>query len=163
MNTERVDITTLHCDPANTRKHSERNLEAIKASLAKFGQQKPIVVNGDNVIVAGNGTFAAAMAMGWLEIDIVRTSLIGPDATAYAIADNRSAELATWDDKALAETLAALQNDESFDHLAAGFTDEEIEGLVSKAMDIDGGGTLPGTNVALLTCPECGHEWPSER
>lgn len=59
MDIERVPIATLHHDPANVRRHPEKNLDAIKASLARFGQQKPIVVSSDNVVVAGNGTLAA--------------------------------------------------------------------------------------------------------
>lgn len=130
---KQVKIDTLTLDPANVRKHSEKNLSTIRASLQRFGQQKPIVVNKDGVVVAGNGTLTAAIAMGWKSIGVVETTLQGAEATAYAIADNRTAELAEWDDDALAEQLAALQNDESIDHLAAGFTDAEIEKLVDQA------------------------------
>ena len=129
---ESIPVDSLTLDPANVRTHPERNLETIKASLLRFGQQKPIVVNKDGVVIAGNGTLQAARALNWPEIDIVRSNLIGPEATAFAIADNRTAELAEWDDAALAETLAALQADEDVDHLAAGFTDDEIEELVGK-------------------------------
>lgn len=131
MKVEKVKIESLTLDPTNVRRHSPRNLDAIKASLLRFGQQKPVVVNADGAVVAGNGTLEAARAMGWREIDIVRTPLKGAEATAYAIADNRTAELAEWNDEALAATLAALQNDESIDHLVAGFTDEEIEALTA--------------------------------
>ena len=107
MKTEQVKVKDLLNDPANVRKHDERNIESIKASLQRFGQQKPIVVDGKGIVVAGNGTLMAAKSLGWKEIQIVRTELDGVDATAYAIADNRSAELAVWDDDALAQTLAA--------------------------------------------------------
>jgi hypothetical protein len=60
LEVERVEVSTLLNDPANVRKHNERNLESIKASLARFGQQKPIVVGRDGVVIAGNGTLAAA-------------------------------------------------------------------------------------------------------
>ena len=50
MKTESVALETLSEDPSNPRAHSERNLDAIKASLERFGQQKPIVVDGDGVI-----------------------------------------------------------------------------------------------------------------
>jgi DNA modification methylase len=137
MQTETVLTTSLTMDPANSRKHGERNLETIKASLNRFGQQKPIVVNSKGVVLAGNGTLAAARALGWKEIQVVRTDLEGADAVAYAIADNRTAELAEWDDDALAATLASLQNDEDFDHLVAGFTDAEIEALVGKVSGLE--------------------------
>ena len=131
MKTERVKIAELLPDPSNVRRHDKRNLDAIKASLAKFGQQKPIVIGPAGVVIAGNGTMQAAQELGWESIDIVRSDLAGVEATAFAIADNRTSELADWDGASLAETLAGLQLDEDFDHLAAGFTDEEIDGLMS--------------------------------
>jgi ParB-like nuclease domain len=131
MTIETIDITDISQDPANVRKHSRRNLDAIKASLRAFGQQKPIVVDDRNVILAGNGTYEAAKELGWSEIQIVRTRLTGTSAVAYAIADNRTAELAEWDDTALAEQLRALQSEE-FDVEAAGFTGEEVDGLIEK-------------------------------
>lgn len=111
MQTESVAIKSLVFDPANARKHDDKNLDAIKGSLSRFGQQKPIVVGKNNVVIAGNGTLAAAKALGWDKIDVVRTELTGPEATAFALADNRTAELAAWDDEILGKTLHALQED----------------------------------------------------
>ena len=108
MQIEKASIEELLPDPANVRNHSSKNLESIKASLVTFGQQKPIVVNRDNVVIAGNGTFISARELGWQAIDIVRTDLTGAEATAFAIADNRTAELAQWDDASLASVLSAL-------------------------------------------------------
>ena len=132
MNIETIKIKELSNDPSNVRKHDERNLDSIKASLLRFGQQKPIVVDGKGIVVAGNGTLMGAKSLGWKEIQIVRTELEGADAVAYAIADNRTAELAVWDEDALAQTLASLQIDDSIDELVTGFTDKEIEDLIGK-------------------------------
>lgn len=126
---ETVDISDISQDPANVRKHSERNLESIAASLRAFGQQKPIVVDKRGVILAGNGTYEAAKRIGWDKIKITRTDLSGTLATAYAIADNRTSELAEWDTTALAETLRALQS-EDFEVEAAGYSESEIDALV---------------------------------
>lgn len=131
MKAESVEIDSISQDPANVRKHGERNLSAIVASLRKFGQQKPIVVSKDGIILAGNGTYEAARKLGWDKIDIVRSKLTGSEATAYAIADNRTAELAEWDETALAETLRALQS-EDFDVEAAGWQEDEIDALLEK-------------------------------
>lgn len=132
MKAEIVPIESLSFDPANVRKHHERNLATIKASLLRFGQQKPIVVDASGVVRAGNGTLAAAKALGWKEIAIVRSSLKGSDATAYAIADNRTAELAEWDDDALAQTLAALQIEDEELANATGFDANELEKITGK-------------------------------
>jgi len=111
MQIEKVPVGSLVLDPTNARKHDQKNLEAIKGSLAKFGQQKPIVVTADNVVIAGNGTLEAAKALGWEKIDIHRTVLKGAEAMAYALADNRTAELADWDDDILKEQIGALSMD----------------------------------------------------
>jgi DNA modification methylase len=130
MKTERVPIDSVSLDPANVRRHGERNLATIKASLSRFGQQKPIVVDGDGIVRAGNGTWTAAKALGWKEITVVRTPLKGAEATAYAIADNRTAELAEWDDDALAQTLAALQIEDEELAASLGFDAKEIDALL---------------------------------
>ena len=123
----------LSSDPANARKHSKRNIEAIAASLAKFGQRKPIIVQKDGMVVrAGNGTLEAAKSLGWSHVAAVVIDDDNLTATQFAIADNRTAELAEWDEDALAQTLASLQNDESIDELTTGFTAEEIEQMIGK-------------------------------
>lgn len=155
----RVSIETLSLDPANVRKHDERNIEAIRASLKRFGQQHPIIVTPEGVVVAGNGRLQAMRSMGWTECEIVRTNLYGAEATAFAIADNRTAELAEWDDDALAETLAALQNDESVEHLAAGFTDEEIAVIIDNMNPVfvpDGTEEPTPGGGEPKSCPHCG-------
>ena len=135
MRTKKISVDKLLSDPANVRKHDERNIDAIKASLQKFGQQKPIVVDKNGIVVAGNGTLEACKQLGWKDISVVETELVGADATAFAIADNRTSELAIWDDDALAQTLASLQDDDSIDELVSGFTAKEIDDLIGKTAD----------------------------
>jgi ParB-like chromosome segregation protein Spo0J len=117
MNIQTIPLADLSLDPSNVRKHSRRNLDAIKASLRKFGQQKPIVVDAKGIVLAGNGTLTAAQELGWTEIQIVRTELAGVEATAFAIADNRTAELAEWEDS-LPDVIKSL--------LAAGVSSDDI-------------------------------------
>lgn len=109
MTVETVHITSLTRDPENARKHSKKNIDAIAGSLATFGQRRPLVV-WDNIIIAGNGTLEAALSLGWKDIQITR---VPPDwtheqARAYALADNRTAELAEWDAEILANQLIEL-------------------------------------------------------
>lgn len=125
---ERRSVADLSNDPANARKHNDRNIDAIIASLRRFGQQKPIVIDKTNIVRAGNGTLEAAKRLGWAKIDCVVTNLESSDATAYAIADNRTAELAEWDSEILAAELESLQSDGLLE--AAGFTDEELEEML---------------------------------
>ena len=131
MQTELVPIVGLHLDPANARKHSSRNIDAVKASLARFGQQKPIVVDGDNIVRAGNGTLEAAKALGWEEISIVRSELLGPEMTAFAIADNRTAELAEWDFEVLGQVLGALEEAEEGRASELGWAEHELVNILA--------------------------------
>lgn len=129
MKIEKISIDKLLLDPANARKHGKKNIDSIKGSLAKFGQQKPIVVNADNVIVAGNGTLQAAKELGWKEINIVRTDLKGSDITAFGIADNRTSELAEWDDDVLKGLLESLKA-EDFDLSTIGFDVDDLNDMI---------------------------------
>lgn len=133
MHVEDVSVETLTHDPANVRKHGEENLAAIKASLTRFGQQKPIVVDGKGVVVAGNGTLSAAKALGWKTIKAVRTNLTGAEATAFAIADNRTAELAEWDEASLHAQLAAIAIEDEELLAATGFDEKELAKLAAAA------------------------------
>lgn len=109
MKVENVPIASLQLDDRNARVHSEKNLKAIAGSLSTFGQRRPIVV-WNNVVIAGNGTLQAAQSIGWSEIDIVRVPADWDidKARAYALADNRTAELADWDAEILANHLIEL-------------------------------------------------------
>ena len=110
MKLETLRLTDLVSDPNNARKHDEKNLAAIKGSLTQFGQRKPIVIQGSTVI-AGNGTLEAAKQLGWDEIQVVRVpeDWTADQAKAFALADNRTAELATWNEQVLAAQVIELQ------------------------------------------------------
>jgi hypothetical protein len=106
-----VKLEEIKPDPNNARKHSEKNLAAISASLEQFGQRKPIVIH-NAVIIAGNGTYEAAKGLKWKEISVVEVpeDWDAIKAKAFALADNRSAELAEWDEVVLANQLVDLQD-----------------------------------------------------
>lgn len=138
MQIQKIEISKLTGDPANARKHGDRNIQTIVESLNRFGQQKPIVVDSSNCVRAGNGTLEAARSLGWTHLDCVVTELKGSDAIAYAIADNRTAELAEWDDGVLIATLEGLQLEGLLS--SAGFSDDELAELM-KDIELDGDGT----------------------
>lgn len=127
MEIETVSIAELAKDPKNARKHGQRNLVAIQESLKTFGQQKPIVVDAAGKVIAGNGTLEAARALGWSSISIIRTDLDDHKAKAFALADNKTAELAEWDDQALAAALAEIECFEDLDSICTGFNAGEIQ------------------------------------
>ena len=157
MNFETISVADLSLDPSNVRKHSRRNLDAIKASLRKFGQQKPIVVDAKGIVLAGNGTLTAAQELGWTEIQIVRTELAGVEATAFAIADNRTAELAEWEEDKLNAVLKSLQ-DEGVDLVDVGYSPEEFKIEAEKEAPSE----FAEVDENIETehqCPKCGYKW----
>ena len=127
---EEVSISDLSFDPSNVRRHSNRNIDAIKDSLSAFGQQRPILVDRRGVVLAGNGTMAAAKALGWKTIRVLRSELEGAQAIAYAIADNRTAELAEWDQEGLLRQLNALQIESEDLFNASGFETSDLDALI---------------------------------
>lgn len=148
-----VPIDSISPDPANVRLHPDRNLAALKSSLSRFGFQKPLVVDRNNVIRAGNGSWLAAKSLGMTHVPIHRTNLTGDEATAFAIADNRTAELADWDDDLLLRSLKEIKVDSE----SLGFDDgdiAELELAVSLSeqlaeelgLDRDGGGSGKGND-----------------
>lgn len=124
-------IAGLAPDPRNARRHPERNLEAIRRSLERFGQVKPIVVRAqDGAVMCGNATLAAALALGWDQLAVVRLELTEDQARALAIADNRTAELAEWDPEELRRTLQQLEA-AGVGHDELGFLDRDLRRLLN--------------------------------
>lgn len=122
-----IAITDLNEDPNNARTHDADNMSAVRKSLAAFGQRLPIVVQKKGMIVrAGNARLAAAKQLGWTQIAALVLSDNDTEAIAYALADNRTAELSWFDSEALANVLRAVM--ESADHLigATGFDIDEV-------------------------------------
>ena len=157
MNIQTIPLAELSLDPSNVRKHSRRNLDAIKASLRKFGQQKPIVVDAKGIVLAGNGTLTAAKELGWTEIQIVRTELAGVEATAFAIADNRTAELAEWEEDKRNAVLKSLQ-DEGVDLVDVGYSPEEFKIEAEKEAPQE----FAEVDENIETehqCPKCSYKW----
>lgn len=125
----RLPIADLHPDPANARAHGERNLDAIRASLARFGQAEPLVVQrSTRRVIGGNGRLAAMKALGWTTCDVVELDLDDTQATALGIALNRTGELAEWDLPALGKILESLKGIGELD--GVGFTDKEVTGIL---------------------------------
>jgi DNA modification methylase len=124
-----VKLGQIQSDPNNARKHDDRNIEAIMASLRTFGQRKPIVITNDNTVIAGNGTIEAARRLGWATVQAARTPADWTADTikAYALTDNRTAELATWEQSTLSAQLTELDL-AGWDVQTFGFDLKDMEG-----------------------------------
>lgn len=132
-----VPIGELNADPANARRHPDRNMAAIEASLRRWGQRFPIVVQRQGMVVrAGNGRLEAARRLGWTHLAAVVVDEDSVEATAFALADNRSSELAEWDDEALAALLQSLPTD-----VPTGFSEGDLEALLAELNPVASGDT----------------------
>jgi hypothetical protein len=129
---ETVAIDRLKLDSQNARKHGKSNLKAIVASLKRFRQQKPVVVDKDFVVRAGNGTVMAAKELGWKTLEVHISDLSASELTAFAIADNRTAELADWDDAVLAAALKQCKESDDALLAATGFNDDQLAVMVKR-------------------------------
>lgn len=126
-------VESLELDPQNARKHGEIDISAIANSLTEFGQQTPIVITESGRVVKGNGTLMAAMKLGWKQVEVRVTKLTGAKLKAYAIADNRTAELSEWDSETL---LASLQEIDVDGLLAStGFSDNDLSQMLCGEVD----------------------------
>jgi DNA modification methylase len=127
MHVEHRKVADLLANAANARTHPERNVQAVMDSLRAFGQQFPIVIDRDGVVWDGNGRLEAAKRLGWETMAVVVTDLSGEELRAYAVAANRTAELAGWDEDLLAQALAGV--DERL-RAACGFSTAELERML---------------------------------
>lgn len=123
-----VQINDLHLDPANAR--TGHAVDRIAASLARYGQRKPLVVNRNenNKIEAGNGTWQAAKSLGWQWIAAVFVEDDPMTAVGYGIADNRLGDLSEWDSETLQTLIDSLDPDLN---LPTGFNEDELDELLA--------------------------------
>ncbi len=142
LRTLAVPLDDLKLDPANAR--TGHALDKIAASLHRYGQRKPLVVNRSegNKIEAGNGTWQAAKSLGWSHIAAVFVEDDPMTAVGYGIADNRLGDLSEWDADTLLKLVDGLDPDLN---LPTGFDDGELADMLAElgAGLGDGGGGEP--------------------
>ena len=131
-----VSIESLHEDPANAKKHPEKNLAAIRASLQEFGQIEPLIVMAEtNRVIGGNGRLTVMRELGWSECGVIFFRGSEAEARALAIALNRTGELGEWNGEVLKQTLAAIAAD-GFDVTKLAISDDDLAAIVGSALDI---------------------------
>jgi DNA modification methylase len=113
----------------NPRTHNETQVAKIAASIVEFGWTNPILVDGDNGIIAGHGRLAAARKLGLDTVPVIELSHLSVNQKrAYVIADNRLALDAGWDEEMLALELADLTS-AGYDLALTGFDDVDLEAM----------------------------------
>lgn len=157
-----VDVGSLTNMPGNPRRG---DVEAVVRSYERFGQRKPIVALRDGTVIAGNHQLAAAQALGWDHIAVVYVDDDETTAKAFALADNRTSDLGSYDLEALAEMMADVAVDPDL-LLDTGYDVEYLDALLAGAENLDDDDTLdefdvvdPDTIKTQYACPSCGYEW----
>ena len=114
----------------NSRTHSDEQVVQVAASIKEFGFTNPVLVDKDNMIIAGHGRMKAAMRLGLTEVPCIRLDHLNDfQKKAYIIADNKLALNAGWDDELLRLELGQL-NEDGFDLSLTGFDDDELSKLL---------------------------------
>lgn len=129
MKIEHIKITDLTPVEDNIRRHTAKQIEEFARSLKMFGQFRPVVIDENNVVLAGNGMVMALSEMGVDEAQCVRyTDLSDGDKKKLMIADNQIFELGITDSDML---FKALEEVGDFD--IPGFDEEALKRLVGDA------------------------------
>jgi len=134
MNVEWTPITGLFCSPSNPR-INDNAVPHVAASLKRFGWRQPIVAKPTGEVIAGNTRLKAALSIGMVDVPVVRFDGDDIEAVAFAIADNRTHEFASWDDESLSQLLNELRAEDALD--GVGYTDEDIDALLAELEDMN--------------------------
>lgn len=123
-----VDINVLIPYEKNPRKN-EKSVDLVATSISEYGFKQPIVIDKDNVVVAGHTRLLAAKKLGLKEVPVIKASdLTKAQVKGYRLMDNKSSDFSEWDEDLLNQELKELK-EQGFDITTAGFEEEEYNHL----------------------------------
>lgn len=118
----------------NNPRHNEDAVEPVKESIKAYGFRVPMILDKSNIIVAGHTRYAAAQALGMVEVPVLYADdLSDEEIRAFRIADNKTSDFSIWDNKKLLEELEGL------DGLFTGFNFDDLlsDGGVDQLNELD--------------------------
>ena len=151
----------------NSRTHSDAQVAQIAASIREFGWTNPVLLDGDNGIIAGHGRVMAAQKLGETQVPTIELGHLNANQKrAYIIADNKLALNAGWDEQMLALEIQDLK-DVGYDLGLIGFSIDEIV-EISKEVNFDPAtedeqGKLDELDPKWIDCPHCGKEFDARK
>lgn len=114
----------------NARQHPEEQIEAIAKSITELGFNNPILVDSETGILAGHGRLKAALRVGMTEVPVIPLDhLSESQRKAFILVDNKTAEMATWDDGLLASEINALEREFEMSLDGLGWSGDELDDL----------------------------------
>ncbi|MCA1819657.1 MAG: hypothetical protein ABR562_05545 [Thermoplasmatota archaeon] len=155
-----VGVGRLVDDPQNANLHPAENLDAIEASLKRFGQPERLIVRkSDRVVFSGNGRLLVLRRLGWKKARVQYVEGPDPECRAYAVSANQTTRMSKWDQEALLVNLKEIQGADSTGLIdATGFTLEDITDMQAHVEDVhkEKAGLPRGKGGSTATCPQCG-------
>lgn len=131
---------------ANNPRNNEKAVDAVAESIKQFGFRNPIIVDPGMVIISGHTRRLAAMKLGLKTVPVyIAADMTEQQKKAFRIADNRVAELATWDKELLKNEIADIIDVNLSDF---GFDLDELKAIQRESL-----------GISVHRCPKCGHEW----
>lgn len=124
-----VSIDKVKLDPKNPRKNDEAAKEVAKL-IAKNGFRKPIVVDQEGIIRAGNTAYKSARILGMKYIPVAESDFEEVEAITYGISDNKANDFSDWDDDILRELIKSYSLDSKENAQASGLTDKDLSKLM---------------------------------
>ena len=126
---EQIPIDGLHPDPANPRRISEEELDALERSIRQFGFVEPVIARrGDATVIGGHQRLLAARRLGLSAVPVIWLDLSAEQARLLGLALNKIS--GSWDDALLARLLAELQSVPDLDLSLSGFDEDEVNDLL---------------------------------
>jgi ParB family chromosome partitioning protein len=130
LQVQEIEAGKLHPWEGNPRLN-EYAVDTVTESIRSFGFNVPILCNQDLTIIAGHTRWKAAQKLGLNRVPVIVVEMTDAKRRAFAVADNKTAEIADWDFPRLKEVIEELRS-EDVDIRSLGFTDEEMRELINQ-------------------------------
>jgi len=133
--TEEIEVQRLKPWDGNPRKN-DHAVEAVARSIETFGFNVPILCDQQFMIIAGHTRWKAARKLGMAAVPVIRLTMTESQRKAFAVADNKTSEIADWDFPKLREVLEKLQSEDT-DLASLGYSDAELRALLEPEQDFN--------------------------
>lgn len=143
----------------NARTHSEEQVTRLASSIKEFGFTNPILLDGENGVIAGHGRLLASKKLGLKEVPCIELAgLTKTQKQAYILADNKLALDAGWDEEMLKIELDELkESDLNIEKLGLDTLDEVSDVQWSEDEQREGLDSYQEPEHEMLECPQCHH------
>lgn len=152
MNVQEVDISILKTNLNNVKNHGKKSIDSIKKSLIQFKQYKPLIINEDNEILIGKGTFLAMKQLKYKTAFVYRISISKQKQNQLIVLDNRTSQLSEIDNDVIQKIFFQIDNQNI--NLTA-YTDKQVEKIMNQLHQKQQDDQTEKANIYQITCPYC--------